>query len=341
MAGSLSMPIGWVYKRRDSERSQSVSSAVEQLIEALAATGKPHQRCLWKPDPRKEAAKTDRQTEKERQREVVAVRERKPLKYMQTDRDFSFKKGTCYTKYSQRTQQSSLTMSREQRNHMDECYSHPALFQICTQEVESGGSSSSSSSCGSSKVQKMCTSRRILLLALTFLAYTVDSVSAYGAPETLCGGELVDTLQFVCGDRGFYFSRPVGRNRGRLNRGIVEECCFRSCDLNLLETYCAKSVKSERDLSSSSLVALPALNKDPFQKPSHARYSKYDIWQKKGSQRLQRGIPNIHRARRYRWQTEGLQESEESKIHRPLIVLPTQKPLVVQTTTSETLGSQK
>ncbi|XP_061466143.1 insulin-like growth factor II [Rhineura floridana] len=221
-------------------------------------------------------------------------------------------------------------MSREQ-SHMDECYSHPALFEICTQEVES--------SCGSSKVQKMCTSRRILLLVLTFLAYTVDSVSAYGAPETLCGGELVDTLQFVCGDRGFYFSRPVGRNRGRLNRGIVEECCFRSCDLNLLETYCAKSVKSERDLS-SSLVALPALNKDTFQKPSHAKYSKYDVWQKKSSQRLQRGVPNILRARRYRWQTEGLQESEESKIHRPLVVLPTQKPLVVQTT-SETLGSQK
>nr|XP_056707072.1 insulin-like growth factor II [Euleptes europaea] len=186
----------------------------------------------------------------------------------------------------------------------------------------------------------MCTSKRILLLALTFLAYVVDSASAYSHAETLCGGELVDTLQFVCGDRGFYFSRPVGRNRGRLNRGIVEECCFRSCDLNLLETYCAKSVKSERDLSSSSLVVLPALNKDTFQKPSHTKYSKYDIWQKKSSQRLQRGLPNILRARRYRWQTEGLQESEESKAHRPLVVLPTQMPLVVQAT-SETTGTQK
>lgn len=230
---------------------------------------------------------------------------------------------------------SRISMSSAQR-HMDaSCCSHPALLQICTQEVES-----SSSSCGGAKVQKMCTSRRILLLALTFLAYTVDSASAYGAPETLCGGELVDTLQFVCGDRGFYFSRPVGRNRGRLNRGIVEECCFRSCDLNLLETYCAKSVKSERDLSSSSLVVLPALNKDTIQKPSLAKYSKYDIWQKKSAQRLQRGVPNILRARRYRWQTEGLQESEEAKVHRPLVVLPTQKPLVVQTT-SETSGSQK
>lgn len=53
----------------------------------------------------------------------------------------------------------------------------------------------------------MCAFRRRLLLALTFLAYTLDSVSAYGTAETLCGGELVDTLQFVCGDRGFYFSK--------------------------------------------------------------------------------------------------------------------------------------
>nr|1B9G_A Chain A, PROTEIN (GROWTH FACTOR IGF-1) [Homo sapiens] len=48
-------------------------------------------------------------------------------------------------------------------------------------------------------------------------------------PETLCGAELVDALQFVCGDRGFYFNKP----------GIVDECCFRSCDLRRLEMYCA------------------------------------------------------------------------------------------------------
>nr|XP_009672774.1 PREDICTED: insulin-like growth factor II [Struthio camelus australis] len=98
--------------------------------------------------------------------------------------------------------------------------------------------------------------------------------------------------------------RPVGRNNRRINRGIVEECCFRSCDLALLETYCAKSVKSERDLSATSLVGLPALNKDSFQKPSHAKYSKYDVWQKKSSQRLQREVPGILRARRYRWFSE-------------------------------------
>uniref|UniRef100_A0A663M822 Insulin-like growth factor 2 n=2 Tax=Athene cunicularia TaxID=194338 RepID=A0A663M822_ATHCN len=113
----------------------------------------------------------------------------------------------------------------------------------------------------SSSRTRMCAARQMLLLLLAFLAYALDSAAAYGTAETLCGGELVDTLQFVCGDRGFYFSRPVGRNNRRINRGIVEECCFRSCDLALLETYCAKSVKSERDLSGTSLAGLPALSK--------------------------------------------------------------------------------
>lgn len=53
----------------------------------------------------------------------------------------------------------------------------------------------------------MCAVRRMLLLLLAFLAYALDSAAAYGTAETLCGGELVDTLQFVCGDRGFYFSK--------------------------------------------------------------------------------------------------------------------------------------
>lgn len=57
------------------------------------------------------------------------------------------------------------------------------------------------------QVPRMCAARRMLLLLLAFLAYALDSAAAYGTAETLCGGELVDTLQFVCGDRGFYFSK--------------------------------------------------------------------------------------------------------------------------------------
>ncbi|KAI1238016.1 hypothetical protein IHE44_0014118 [Lamprotornis superbus] len=253
--------------------------------------------------------------------------------------------------------------------HTDERCRQPAFLPgpPPPQEVES--------SSGSAKVPRMCAARRMLLLLLAFLAYALDSAAAYGTAETLCGGELVDTLQFVCGDRGFYFSRPVGRNNRRINRGIVEECCFRSCDLALLETYCAKSVKSERDLSATSLAGLPALSKvrglrrdggpplkqterkdrkavggenkpqlqglESFQKPSHGKYSKYDVWQKKSSQRRQRDAPNILRARRYRWQAEGLQAAEEAKaLHRPLISLPSQRPPAARAS-PETAGPQK
>lgn len=47
--------------------------------------------------------------------------------------------------------------------------------------------------------------------------------------------------------------RPASRV-SRRSRGIVEECCFRSCDLALLETYCATPVKSERDVSTPPTV---------------------------------------------------------------------------------------
>ncbi|KAM9230553.1 insulin-like growth factor 1 isoform 3-T3 [Dugong dugon] len=45
-------------------------------------------------------------------------------------------------------------------------------------------------------------SSHLFYLALCLLTFTS---SATAGPETLCGAELVDALQFVCGDRGFYF----------------------------------------------------------------------------------------------------------------------------------------
>ncbi|XP_069760513.1 insulin-like growth factor I isoform X2 [Narcine bancroftii] len=71
---------------------------------------------------------------------------------------------------------------------------------------------------------------------------TLTLSGAEASPETLCGAELVDALQFVCGDRGFYFNKPTGYRSSvrRPHRGIVDECCFQSCDLKLLEMYCAK-----------------------------------------------------------------------------------------------------
>ncbi|KAM4723124.1 insulin-like growth factor 2 [Rhinophrynus dorsalis] len=180
------------------------------------------------------------------------------------------------------------------------------------------------------QLPKTSVTRHLLLVFITFLTYTLDSTKSYGMAETLCGGELVDTLQFVCGDRGFYFSTKSGRPNRRPNRGIVEECCFRSCDLELLETYCAKPTKSERDVSTVQMTALPPLNKELYHKHAHVKHSRYDIWQRKPTQRLRRGVPGIVRAQQYRWRVQKIEESEEFVSHRPLITLPTTQPLPVQ-----------
>ncbi|XP_035520505.1 insulin-like growth factor 2b [Morone saxatilis] len=184
------------------------------------------------------------------------------------------------------------------------------------------------------KVKRMTSSSRALLFALALALYVVEIASA----ETLCGGELVDALQFVCEDRGFYFSRPTGRgnNRRTQNRGIVEECCFRSCDLNLLEQYCAKPAKSERDVSATSLQVIPVMPalKQEVPRKQHVtvKYSKYEVWQRKAAQRLRRGVPAILRAKKYRRQAEKIKAQEQAIFHRPLISLPSKLPPVLLAT---------
>ncbi|XP_028934460.1 insulin-like growth factor I isoform X4 [Ornithorhynchus anatinus] len=130
---------------------------------------------------------------------------------------------------------------------------------------------------------KMHTVSYIHLFYLALCLLTLTS-SATAGSETLCGAELVDALQFVCGDRGFYFNENMRVNRrlqkitdkillpttnrgkptgyGSSSRrlhhtGIVDECCFRSCDLRRLEMYCApikpaKSARSEVHLKNAS-----------------------------------------------------------------------------------------
>uniref|UniRef100_A0A3B1IY99 Insulin-like growth factor 2 n=1 Tax=Astyanax mexicanus TaxID=7994 RepID=A0A3B1IY99_ASTMX len=160
----------------------------------------------------------------------------------------------------------------------------------------------------------------ILLALLVWLAVALCSSRA--SAETLCGGELVDTLQFVCEDRGFYFSRPYRSNSRRSHRGIVEECCFRSCDLSLLEQYCAKPAKSERDVSGTSLQVIP---RNHPRKENLKSFTKYEVWQQK-AQRLRRGVPNILRARNFRREAEKAQAQEGADIHRPLMTVPNRRP---------------
>nr|ACS92730.1 insulin-like growth factor II [Micropterus salmoides] len=202
-------------------------------------------------------------------------------------------------------------------------YGHHSLFHTCRRTESSR-----------MKVKKMSSSSRALLFALALTLYVVEIASA----ETLCGGELVDALQFVCEDRGFYFSRPTsrGNNRRPQNRGIVEECCFRSCDLNLLEQYCAKPAKSERDVSATSIQAIPVMPalKQEVPRKQHvtAKYSKYEAWQRKAAQRLRRGVPAILRAKRFRRQAEKIKAQEQAILHRPLISLPSKLPTVLLAT---------
>ncbi|XP_063053604.1 insulin-like growth factor 2b isoform X2 [Engraulis encrasicolus] len=180
-------------------------------------------------------------------------------------------------------------------------------------------------------MRMMSSPSRMLVCALALALCLVEVASA----ETLCGGELVDALQFVCEDRGFYFSRPTIRssNRRPTTRGIVEECCFRSCDLNLLEQYCAKPAKSERDVSGTPLQVipvLPVLKQEVPRKHVSVKYSKYDVWQRKAAQRLRRGVPAILRARKFRRQAERIKAQEQAeRSHRPLITLPSKRPPVL------------
>ncbi|XP_041131017.1 insulin-like growth factor II [Polyodon spathula] len=200
---------------------------------------------------------------------------------------------------------------------------HQAYCHNC---IESGNSSNSI------KVRKMSTSRQLLVFTIALTVYIVDVANSIASAETLCGGELVDTLQFVCGDRGFYFSKPPSRsNIRRTQKGIVEVCCYSSCDLRLLEMYCAKPAKSERDVSSTQFQVIPlALNKDVSKKPIIAKYSKYELWQKKAAQRLRRGVPSILKARKFRRHAEEIKALEQTRFHRPLITLPSKQPVTVK-----------
>uniref|UniRef100_A0A669C586 Insulin-like growth factor 1 n=1 Tax=Oreochromis niloticus TaxID=8128 RepID=A0A669C586_ORENI len=120
-------------------------------------------------------------------------------------------------------------------------------------------------------------------LSLLLCVLTLTPTATGAGPETLCGAELVDTLQFVCGERGFYFRQLEARRRqgegssglkpcsgladkptgygpsARRSRGIVDECCFQSCELQRLEMYCApvKTPKISRSVRSQRHTDMP------------------------------------------------------------------------------------
>ncbi|XP_021570239.1 insulin-like growth factor I isoform X2 [Carlito syrichta] len=148
-------------------------------------------------------------------------------------------------------------------------------------------------------------SSHLLYLALCLLTFTS---SATAGPETLCGAELVDALQFVCGDRGFYFNKPTGygsSSRRAPQTGIVDECCFRSCDLRRLEMYCAplKPAKSARSVRAQRHTDVPKTQK--YQPPPTNKNSK--------SQRRRKGGPKKHPGGEQQEGTEASQQIRGKK----------------------------
>ncbi|XP_060101592.1 insulin-like growth factor I isoform X6 [Heteronotia binoei] len=114
---------------------------------------------------------------------------------------------------------------------------------------------------------KMHTVSYVHLFYFGLCLLTLTCSSAAAGHETLCGAELVDALQFVCGERGFYFSKPAGYGSNRRvnpTKGIVDECCFQSCDLKRLEMYCApaKPPKSARSVRAQRHTDMPKAQKE-------------------------------------------------------------------------------
>ncbi|XP_051249164.1 insulin-like growth factor I isoform X3 [Dicentrarchus labrax] len=80
-------------------------------------------------------------------------------------------------------------------------------------------------------------------LCSTFLLYSPTS-----------SDRLIDREAF------FYFSKPTGYGpNARRSRGIVDECCFQSCELRRLEMYCApaKTGKAARSVRAQRHTDMP------------------------------------------------------------------------------------
>ncbi|KAM9788593.1 insulin-like [Neosynchiropus ocellatus] len=95
-----------------------------------------------------------------------------------------------------------------------------------------------------------------LLVVLLVISYPGSEANP---AQHLCGSHLVDALNLVCGDRGFYYNprrdaeNALGEGAGEneigelgfkdkmdvmVKRQIVEQCCKRRCTIFDLDNYC-------------------------------------------------------------------------------------------------------
>ncbi|XP_028654958.2 insulin-like growth factor I [Erpetoichthys calabaricus] len=129
------------------------------------------------------------------------------------------------------------------------------------------------------------------------------------ASKVRCGRELVEDLHFVCGDRGFYFSKHYGSRYSSQVRvkGIVELCCLRGCDLQLLEAYCAKPKKTKRAARDLARIPRNQKNEDGHIQKTlqritapHRMISKVSRFKKLFQSKKQRMSPFLQSSRRFR-----------------------------------------
>lgn len=98
----------------------------------------------------------------------------------------------------------------------------------------------------------------ICIMFLTLSAFEVASA------ETLCGGELVDALQFVCEDRGFYFSTYISITLYFLGFGMPTcsaTYCFEDVDVRGEVTRHRVSANCA-DCAHSAAISAIAFEKD-------------------------------------------------------------------------------
>nr|WAS30715.1 IGF1 [Sinohyriopsis cumingii] len=112
--------------------------------------------------------------------------------------------------------------------------------------------------CLNSTPRKICFMPNRTMFWVTALVVALTLTVSDVCGVRLCGKNLADMLDLVCDNRGFHSIAPdrgVGfprltkrtaseylSNSLNENPGIVGECCYRSCTLEDLESYCALPV---------------------------------------------------------------------------------------------------
>uniref|UniRef100_A0A1B6D148 Insulin-like domain-containing protein n=1 Tax=Clastoptera arizonana TaxID=38151 RepID=A0A1B6D148_9HEMI len=80
------------------------------------------------------------------------------------------------------------------------------------------------------------------LALLAFIIHAQCQPYRYSTQKQACGDQLADIMSLVCSGRGYNVAFRPTEGLRRTRRGIVEECCRKSCTTAVLELYCSPEV---------------------------------------------------------------------------------------------------